>query len=316
MGIFKATWGSQDTVYPFIQQNPGYGLSHITLLTFEGFRDFQTELASANLKNMPQFKDIEVDCVSLEMDEFKVFARNPCEFRSIDISNILQDTNVLNSLAQAMLMLVKKSTDMVIMPAVFKGKKGRAAIKLLENLTNLTICEMPTTPPSLLGIRIEASLKQLYKDAGGQILDGDEVVKGDFVEGRLQAIYTKNYKDYPLSADNFVLATGSFFSHGLKADKTDIFETTFGLNVDSTSPRTEWYANSFFAKEGHPFMAFGVKTDSEFRPYYKGELVNNLYCAGAILAHYHPVIEGSGNGVAISTGYKAAENILNSKEEC
>lgn len=316
MGIFKATWASQDTVYPFIQQNPAHDLSHITLLTFEGFRDFQTELASANLKGMPQFKDVDVDCVSIEMDEFKVFARNPCEFRSIDISNILQDTNVLNALAQAMIMLVKKSTDIVIMPAVFKGKKGRASIKLLENLTNLTICEMPTTPPSLLGIRVEASLKQLYKDAGGQILDGDEVQKGDFVNGDLKAIYTKNYKDFPLVADNYVLATGSFFSHGLKANKTSIYESTFGLDIDAAEPRTEWYSYSFFPKEGHPFMAFGVKTDSKFRPYYEGELVKNLYCAGAILAHYHPVVEGSGNGVAISTGYKAAENILNSKEEC
>lgn len=314
MGTFKATWASQDTVYPFIQKNPAQGLSHITLLTFEGFRDFQTELASANLKAMPHFKDVEVDCVSIEMDEFKRFARNPCEFRSVDISNILQDSNVLNSFAQYMLMLVKKSTDLVVMPAVFKGKKGRASIKLLENLTKLNICEMPTTPPSLLGIRIESSLKQLYKNAGGQLLEGDEVRKGDFETGKLTGIYTKNYKDFPLVADNFVLATGSFFSHGLRANKETIYEAVFGLDIDAKTPRTNWYSDSFFPAEGHPFLTFGVKTDQNFRPYYQGHLVENLYCAGAILAHYHPVAEGSGNGVAISTGFYAAENILNNQE--
>jgi len=314
MGLFKATWASQDTVYPFIQQNPAQGLSHITLMTFEGFRDFQPELASANLKALPQFKKVEVDCVSIEMKEFDAFSRNPCEFRSIDISNILENEEVIHSFARYMSMLVKKSTDIVVLPAVFKGKKGTQHINLLKKLTGLTICEMPTTPPSLLGIRIESALKQLYKEAGGYMLEGDEVKKGEFKEGALTGIYTKNYKDYPLLADNFVLATGSFFSHGLKANKTDIYEGVFDLDVEYNTPRKQWRADDFFPKQGHPFLAFGVKTDENFRPYYKGTLIHNLYCAGAILAHYHPVIEGSGNGVAISTGYYVAGKIINHSE--
>lgn len=37
-----------------------------------------------------------------------------------------------------------------------------------------------------------------------------------------------------------------------------------------------------------------------------GVLLENVFCAGRILAGYDPFIEGSGAGVAIATGYRAA----------
>jgi hypothetical protein len=52
----------------------------------------------------------------------------------------------------------------------------------------------------------------------------------------------------------------------------------------------------------------GVRVNQQLQPV--GEdgslLLENVFCAGRILAGYDPYIEGSGAGVAVTTGYKAA----------
>ncbi|WP_269082924.1 FAD-binding protein [Photobacterium kishitanii] len=54
----------------------------------------------------------------------------------------------------------------------------------------------------------------------------------------------------------------------------------------------------------------GVETNQHLQPSLNGNTITNLYCAGAILAHYNPIFEGSGSGVAISTGYHAALSMI------
>ena len=41
-----------------------------------------------------------------------------------------------------------------------------------------------------------------------------------------------------------------------------------------------------------------------------GKPLANLYGAGSVLAHYDPIKEGSGSGVAVATGWQAAGHIL------
>ncbi len=41
-----------------------------------------------------------------------------------------------------------------------------------------------------------------------------------------------------------------------------------------------------------------------------GRPLTNLYGAGSVLAHYDPIKEGSGSGVAVATGWQAAGHIL------
>jgi glycerol-3-phosphate dehydrogenase subunit B len=65
-----------------------------------------------------------------------------------------------------------------------------------------------------------------------------------------------------------------------------------------------------FAPGSHAFMAFGVETNRQLQPAIEGDTVHNLYCCGSLLAHYNPVAEGSGGGVAISSGFYAAEQVV------
>ncbi|OAN13759.1 anaerobic glycerol-3-phosphate dehydrogenase subunit B [Photobacterium jeanii] len=309
MGTFRATWLSQQTVHQYPMYSPQQGLSRIALVTLDGFRDFQPELTADNLSKLPQFSEVEIKTAAVELPDFEIMQRNPCEFRSIDISRVLRDERKLHAFAKSMIQKVGKA-DLVVLPSVFGNGDGAATIKLLEGLTGFTICELPTMPPSLLGIRLEEAMKSRFKSLGGLLLSGDEVQKGEFENGRLTKIYTRNHRDMPLVADHYLLATGSFFSHGMQAQRNSVREPIFDLDLADIAHRDHWYQEAFFSEQAHPFMKMGVKTSNQLRPTLKGEEIQNLYCAGALLAHYDPVTEGCGSGVAISTGHFVAEQMI------
>jgi len=66
-----------------------------------------------------------------------------------------------------------------------------------------------------------------------------------------------------------------------------------------------------FGKDSHPFLRYGAETNERLNPVNAdGKTVENLFCTGAILPHYNPIREGCGGGVAISTGYYAARQII------
>ncbi|KHT63347.1 glycerol-3-phosphate dehydrogenase [Photobacterium gaetbulicola] len=314
MGTFRSTWLSQQTVHQFPHHQLAQGLAEIALVTVDGFRDFQPQLAADNLSKLSAFEGVKIKTAAVELPDFDNMQRNPCEFRSIDISRVLRDETKLHAFAKSMIQQVGKA-DLVVLPAIFGNGDGAATIKLLEGLTGFKICELPTMPPSLLGIRLEEAMKSHYKRLGGLLLAGDEVRKGEFSNGRLTKIFTRNHEDIPLIADHFLLASGSFFSKGLSAQRHAVSEPIFGLDMAQSAHRDHWYQPQFFTPQSHPFMKMGVECNNRLNPTINQQVISNLYCAGAILAHYDPVQEGSGSGVAISTGYFVAQQMITAHQQ-
>lgn len=136
---------------------------------------------------------------------------------------------------------------------------------------------------------------------------GDTVTRGEFSGHRLHKVYTENFGDIPLEADNFVISTGSFFGHGLIADLNRIYEPVFGLDLDAGKSRTDWYEKDFYASQ--PYMSYGVVTDDRFRPCLKGETIDNLFATGALLNGFNALKEGSGAGITLATAFHAADEI-------
>ena len=123
----------------------------------------------------------------------------------------------------------------------------------------------------------------------------------------MERIFTANHGNIPVEAAHFVLATGSFFSKGLQATPDRIVEPVFGADTEYVANRAEWYTLRFFDRQA--YQAFGVKTDPALRVMKEGKVLENLYCAGAGLAGFHPVQEGCGAGVSLLSALHVAENI-------
>lgn len=170
---------------------------------------------------------------------------------------------------------------------------------------------LPTLPVSVPGLCVQASLERLLRRAGGTVLEGDRVVSGTFASDRLLRVRTRRLADDEVEADNYVLATGSFVSHGLESTADSVTEPIFGVDVNVAAGQGAPTAKDFFAAQ--PYMSCGVVTDGRFRCSLNGRTIANLRACGSILSGADSLHEGSGAGVAILTALAVAHDILDSK---
>lgn len=232
---------------------------------------------------------------------------NPTEFRSENIDRMFKEhPELVDVLVDIICQKADTSHDAILIPACFSDNQILDKVK--AKTQNNNVFWLPTMPPVVKGVDTEYKLKQYFKKLGGEFFPGDSVLKGEFEGDRLKCIYTKNHEDIPFSADNYILATGSFFSKGLLATHEHIIEPIFGLDIASSDKREDWYDKHFYAPQN--YMGYGIDIDNEFRVLKNKTVVKNLYATGAILGHHNPIEEGSGAGVALLPSLQISENIL------
>lgn len=310
LGTLKPTYLSQESVFSVRAADVVNSHEKIAILNFSGFRDYYPEQTAANLRKNSLFKDTEIILGNISLPYYMNTEKNLHEFRSVDIARIFETERYLPRIAEE----IKKASSgatAVSLPAFIGINNYKKIRKKLEEMTGKFIYEIPSLPPSILGLRIDHALKNSYIKLGGEYIAGERVVSGSVSNSQVDFLMTKNSGNIPVQARYYVLTTGSFFSGGLSAGFNTISEPLFGLKVKSENKRSRWYSSSFFDSRSHPFLGFGVETDSRFNPVSEnGRTVKNLFCAGSVLSGYNPVSEGSGGGVAISTSFRCAERII------
>nr|WP_086941155.1 glycerol-3-phosphate dehydrogenase subunit GlpB [Thaumasiovibrio occultus] len=308
-GTLKATWLSQ--VFCALLDDKPCDYERVIIVGVDGFRDFQPAVTAENIAKLPQFAGIAVKQAMVVLPETKANDGLRAK-RAIDYARALREPLMYNAMRDQ-LMRIATPRDLVIMPSVFGNGDGQEYMARLQRDTHLQFHEVPTMPPSLLGIRIADALHRAFVEAGGTLLKGDAVTraqmaKQETVDGQsqwvIERVHTRKMADLPLSAKHIILASGSFFSHGLVATADTILEPVFGLDVDAPAKRDDWYADRFL--DAHPYIRSGVITDDNFAPSIQGTTVSNLSCIGGVLAGFDPVKEGSGGGISIATGFAAA----------
>lgn len=314
IGTLKSTWLSPHTC---ACQTDAPAPDAILLATLEGFRDFHPALAAANLATHPRFAHCRIMTGEIRLPQLAEFSRNPHEFRSADIARLFDkqkgdQPDLLADLAREICRMVHESSDPgcrhVVLPACLSLGLVGPRLAELEKRTGCTIKEVATMPPSLIGMRMQEALKRRFQALGGTFLTSERVLGARYEGDKVLGVHSQNGDDQLFEADHFVLASGSFFSRGLESRLRGIREPIFDADVLSLEERDAWAGRRLF--DHHPFMGFGVKTDDMLRVMRGGKPLTNLYGAGSVLAHYDPIREGSGSGVAVATGWQAAGHIL------
>ncbi|MFM5556634.1 glycerol-3-phosphate dehydrogenase subunit GlpB [Aeromonas rivipollensis] len=314
IGTLKSTWLSPETCACVTDAPIPDAL---LLATLEGFRDFHPALAAANLATHARFAHCRILTGEIRLPQLAAFSRNPHEFRSADIARLFDKQqhdkqDLLTDLAREIGRMVKECGEPgcrhIVLPACLSLGLVGPRLAELETRTGCTIKEVATMPPSLIGMRMQEALKRRFLTLGGTFLTSERVLGARYDGDRVIGVHSQNGDDQLFEADHFVLASGSFFSRGLESRLGGIREPIFDADVLSLPERDAWAGRRLF--DHHPFMGFGVKTDDQLRVLRGGKPLANLYGAGSVLAHYDPVREGSGSGVAVATGWQAAGHIL------
>lgn len=271
----------------------------VLIAGIKGYLDFYPAFLAQGLAR----QGVDTKTASVTIPALEHLRTNPTEFRAPGIARLLTGQALADFAAE---LRRAAAASAVIMPAVV-GMRDEKPLAELEHLTGKKIFYVPTTPMSVTGMRQQAMLRRYFEHLGGVYMLGDKVTEGRIADATLKTLSTVSLGADSLSADQFVMATGSFFSSGLVARPDSIRESVFDLDVDAPADRSKWYSKQVFDEQ--PYMSFGVHTDGSFRVSKDGKTIDNLYAVGAILGGCNSLKEESGAGVAILTALTVAKAI-------
>lgn len=298
MGTMKPSWLTISDFDCYDNEAPFKG-KKVMLLNISGFLDFNTKFIADALETAGASCMIK----SISLPELNKLRVSPTEMRSTNIAKVIDKEEVFNKLVSVIIGF-SDGFDVVALPAVF-GLASDRLVKALKGMVNIKL--MPTMPPSVPGIRVQQQLRREFERLGGCYMLGDTVEKAEIENGKVKKVYTTNHGNIGITAEAYVLTTGSFFSNGLVAHSHDIIEPVFGADVDFSEDRADWFDANFFGKQN--YLTFGVATDEKFRVKKNGKSLENLYAAGSVLSGFNPIYEGCGAGVAMLTSLFVADNL-------
>ena len=304
MGVAKPAWLTLSDHLRIDDLN-NLPAKRLALMCIRGYFDQPNAMLAEGLRNL----GFEVDVIEFTTDDITALRRSPSEMRATSLAKHLVSNNALQRVADQVNSLAG-DVDMALLPSVF-GQNDSSDFQALQAMVKKPIRLVATLPPSVAGMRMMTQLRHYFRMLGGTYLMGDTAMSGTFDGDRLTSITTAKLADIPLKADNFVLATGSFISRGLKADYERVYEPVLGVDVDADSDREQW--TCFGALQPQAYFGYGVATDDSLRCLKQGKPISNLRAIGSVLSGHDAIKMGDGTGVSLLTAIAAADHIRESK---
>jgi glycerol-3-phosphate dehydrogenase subunit B len=191
------------------------------------------------------------------------------------------------------------------LPAVLGRDEHRDIWNELATALDAAVFEVPTGPPSLPGIRLEALFRRGLRDAGVEVVQ-NAVVDFDTDGTQITSVtLDRNSQRIPHAASSFVLATGGLVGTGLESNREDVREPVFDCHVPVPDDRSDWYVRDLYGEQ--PYARFGVSVDEQLRPQLAdgGREFENLRAAGSVLGGFDFAASNSGTGISLATGQLA-----------
>lgn len=301
-GERKPAWLTLDDFTPLASKDEKIG-NKALIVNILGYLDFNTKFIADSFEK----QGTECRIISIRLEEMERLRKNPSEMRATNIARVMDREDIWKKAVEKVKEQIKDE-DVVVLPAVF-GLKESAVINQIRAEIGTRTLFIATMPPSVPGIRTQMALKSAFEKAGGRFLLGDTVTDAHFNrEGLVESVETHNFDDILMHADNFVLASGSFFSKGMIATPTKVYEPVFGVDLVFGSKRKMWFDKNFWKMQN--YISYGAKVSPELHPFIDNKAIENIYAAGSIIGGANTLYEGSGGGIAIISALAVADNIL------
>jgi glycerol-3-phosphate dehydrogenase subunit B len=259
-------------------------------------RDFHAALCADNLARA----GIEARSVAVEVEMSRP------EANALGLARRFDDAAFRAEFA-ARLAPALREGERVGLPAALGIRDPHAAWADLEQRLERPVFEIPTLPPSVPGMRVYDVLTKALRAAGGRLVIGSEVVGAERSGERVTALRAHaSGHDIVYGARWVVLATGGFASGGLALGSDWVTrETVLDLPLRGVpAPGEPRFGADYFGEQ--PMARVGVAVDSTLR----AAGTENVLVVGAALAGAEPWREGSGEGIALASGHRAAQLVL------
>ena len=271
--------------------------SDTLLVGLRGLTDFDAVAAASHLEAAGVPFDVDGATVEFPI-EFRDDARTTRLATALDEDQ----EGVRDRLADAVAAELD-GRDRVGFPAMLGDDRADEVREYLEARLGAAVFQIPTGPPSLLGLQLEDRLIDALERAEVRLSTGNPAVGYETDDGRLTAVTVdRRGQPVPYHADQVVLATGGLVGKGIDSDRESVTEPVFDCHVPHPADRHEWSEAAAFGD--HAFARFGVVPDDDLRPTGPGGDVRfpNLRAAGGVVGGADVAAEKSAAGVSIATG--------------
>jgi glycerol-3-phosphate dehydrogenase subunit B len=269
------------------------GLQRVCIVGTRALRDFHPSLCAGNLVRA----GIDARAVSVELKLERA------DMNALGLARHFDNEQWRRQFC-AELSLTLRADEAVGLPAILGLRDPHEVLADVEHRLGRRVFEIPTLPPSVPGMRLYEILRAALRAAGGRLVLGAEVVSAARDGDRITSVATRAAgRDLHYAAPWFVLATGGFASGGIELDSRWVtHEQVLGLPLRGVPAEGEARFVSRYLDE-QPLARVGVAVDSDLR----AEGAENVVVAGAALPGAVPWREGSGEGIALASGYRAAQ---------
>jgi glycerol-3-phosphate dehydrogenase subunit B len=263
----------------------------VAVLCFEGHRDFPSGVTVTELRRR------QIDAHLLRIED-------PCGSPdSMRLASYFDSHGDPRAYFRSLRDRLPEDCTCALFPAVLGLDRHGEIMAAAEQALGLPCREIPTLPPSIPGMRLNRRLTMRVQKHGALLHLGAKAIGALARNGRCEAVLDESGRRF--EAETFVIATGGVLMGGLEIDSHGLArDPLFGLEVAQSHP----------LEADNPEQALdalheaGIETDGRLRPLAGGELAyENVFVTGRTLGHWNPPKESSVEGVAIASGWAAAQ---------
>jgi glycerol-3-phosphate dehydrogenase subunit B len=277
----------------------------VALCGFSGYQDFSPEFAASNLT--AAWGAAEVSAVRVTAPGYGPDRH----FTSIDLARSFQDAAFRETVAAQIRERVTGNGVRVGLPGVLGLTAPRETFVAFQESVGHPVFEIPTIPPSVIALRLFDRLRKHLQEAGMEIIWAAPAHAAEVTDGRCRSMLLKAAgHQLPVEAATYVLALEDWVDGALRAGVHTVRDPFFHQPVAWHKLPTDRTSESLFAPQ--PFEQIGYSVTDRLQPADdQGKpLARNVFIAGGGMAGYDPSATKSRGGMAIATGFRAAQEAL------